>query len=224
MAAAAEEKEEEEEKFRWLDVVRYAAAAVVAMLAVAVVVGAILVVLRPDALDISVSHGSVLAELLQPNSSSSSVKVMFRFRLFATNPSGRAAISFLNVSIAVSAAGGETIPAIFRISGVDSLPPDKVMDWTSEQTSSTDPAADLGEFFFSQLSDGKNIGRVTLRIHGLLVTAVVGTLNSGGELHRLHTNKAAETTYTCSDVIITVDRSLQYKGDDVSCTRRSSYI
>lgn len=207
-------EEEEEETFRWLDLVRYSAAAVVASLAVAVLVGAILEVLRPDDLDIKVVHGSVLAE---PNPKS----VRFTFHLDAANPSGRAAIGFAGVLITISADGNDVpvhTPRNFSIpiKDIESLAPQTRMEVLSTRISE-DPMEDLGGYFVSKLGNGKSVA-VTMLVQGTLITSV-GTLNGGGVVN---TTKD-KVTYTCLGITLGVDRSLNSTGDDVLCIRKGSY-
>ncbi|KAF0902425.1 hypothetical protein E2562_016260 [Oryza meyeriana var. granulata] len=198
------ETEEEEETFRWLDLVRCAAAAVVALLAVGVLVWAILVVLRPDELAIKVTHGSVLVRLPPP-------KMMFTFQLEADNPSGRASMSFTNISIAVSS-GNESIATLFNTDDIKEVPPGMLLGLNSVQ-STKDPTAEIGDYFVERLSRGETMD-VTLRVQGELTTKLV-TLNGDGPVH----NSRANVIYTCLNIKLGVDKSLNY-ADDVSCTRK----
>lgn len=207
--------EEEEETFRWFDVVRYAVAVVVGLLAVGVLAGAILVVLRPDALDVKVIHGSIQVDLppgVQHRRSPQSLK--FTFHLEASNPSGRATISFTGISATIStAADDETMPSRFPLNDVNYVTPEQVANIISVQTT-TNPRADAGDYFVNKLTDGETIA-VTMLIQGILTTTV------GGEgIHSSRDN----VTYTCLGIILTVDKSLSSTCDDVSCSRKSHYF
>lgn len=207
---------EEETLFRWLDLVRYAAAAVVASLAVAVLVGAILEVLRPDELDISVAHGSVVAEA-QPPRRPKSIKLTIH--LFASNPSGRAAISFVDVLITIGADGND-VPMHtrrnFSIPLVDfpTTAPQQTIERLSVQSTKA-PMEILGGYFISKLADGKSVA-VTMLVQGTRKTQV-GTLNGG----RVSTTQH-KVTYTCLGITLGVDRSLNSTGDNVHCINKGS--
>lgn len=207
---AAEEEEEEEKKFRWLDVVRYAAAGVVALLAVGVLVGAIVVVLRPDALVMKVIHGSMLVNLPPPS-------MTFTFQLEVDNPSGRDTMSFTDMSVAVlavSVSGGGVISManLFNLPNITDLQPGKMMQVVTTQWT-TNPEAEVGDYFVRRLSRGETMA-VTLRVQGILITRL-DTLNGDGPVH---TSKA-NVTYTCFNVKLGVDKSLN-STDDVSCNSK----
>lgn len=196
-------EEEEEKRFRWLDLVRYAAAGVVASLAVAVLVGAVLEVLRPDELDISVAHGSVLAE-----AQAKSIKI--RIHLFASNPSGRAAIRFVNISTTI-AADGNDVPMHTRrnfsipLGDLESLAPLDAIGWLAAKSMKA-PMEEMGGYFVSKLADGKSIA-VTMLIQGIRITQV----------GRVSTTQDKVITYTCLGITLGVDRSLISTGDKVHC-------
>lgn len=216
-----EAAEDEKATFRWLDLLRWAAAAVVALLAVVVLVGAILVVFRPDALDLKVVHGSVLAKLPPERPPASMVLTL---HLTTSNPSGHVAIAFSNISVSVFTNDRRhSMPTHLHLDDIYYVLPVTMVEVISVQESNS-PAEDMGGYFVKKLADGENIA-VTVVVEGILTTRVVGSLNRDGRGRVGSFNgdgppRNDTVAYTCLGITLGVDNSLN-TGDDVSCARKS---
>uniref|UniRef100_A0A0A9EC90 Late embryogenesis abundant protein LEA-2 subgroup domain-containing protein n=1 Tax=Arundo donax TaxID=35708 RepID=A0A0A9EC90_ARUDO len=204
---------DEKSTFRWLDAVRYAVAAVVTVLIVAVIANAIKVVLRPDSLSLSVTGGFVFA---RPRPAPTKV-VTLGVNLRAQNPSGRVRMYYVDIDVYLfdgnTSASASTDPeddsityfrqpediAVAQLEAVDSI-------LQVEATNETMPES------FELLYNGGGMSDVTLRLDGRLVTEVTSGINRTGR----------PTTYYCGPLVVgggdTDDDEAVKNRQDVSCS------
>ncbi|KAI4976227.1 hypothetical protein ZWY2020_049834 [Hordeum vulgare] len=95
--AAADQGKTAARKFGWLYVARWAVASVVTVLAVAVIVRAVVVMLRPEKLQLKLSGGRVAVDSIPSMPPGNEVALNFVLR--ANNPSGRAFVEYTNVTV-----------------------------------------------------------------------------------------------------------------------------
>ena len=85
-------------RFRWLYVARCTVASVVTVLAVAVIARAVVVMLRPEKLQLKLSGGHVEVDHI-PSLPPPGNIVKLKFVLWANNPSGRASVYYTNITV-----------------------------------------------------------------------------------------------------------------------------
>ncbi|CAL5050530.1 unnamed protein product [Urochloa decumbens] len=185
----------EKSAFRWIDLARYAVAAVVLVLIVAVIVNAIKLVLRPESLSLSIIGGTVFVRRFQPPPPPATL--LFDFNLRAHNPSGRAHMYFLGITaylfdINTSAAAADPGPDSFIYFPLVDMPllPLKFMDNFAEANATRDV---MTASFFDELYGGSSsasVRGVTVRLDGVLVTEVAVK------------NKTRTATYFCGPVLV----------------------
>ncbi|KAF0902420.1 hypothetical protein E2562_016255 [Oryza meyeriana var. granulata] len=88
-------------RFRWLNLARCTVATVVTVLAVVVIARAVVVLLRPEKLRLSVAGGSVSVTRMPAMKPLPRVNISFVLRAF--NPSGRASIEYTGLSVTLRA-------------------------------------------------------------------------------------------------------------------------
>ncbi|KAL6606532.1 hypothetical protein ACP70R_042185 [Stipagrostis hirtigluma subsp. patula] len=198
--------------FRWLDVVRYAVAAVVTVLIVAVIANAITVVLRPDSLYLTVVRGSMLSTRLPPTAAAVPT-VTVDLNLRGQNPSGRARMYFINITAYVF--DNSTSPwtskdpmydsiFFFKIPGGKDVPQQQAAD-SFLHANMTEKAV-TPPYFDIMYNGSSIIDGVTMRLDGKLVTEVT-------------VNRTRPTTYYCGPLLIVGDPDAEAfkKKQDVLC-------
>ncbi|KAJ1257682.1 hypothetical protein BS78_10G014500 [Paspalum vaginatum] len=226
MAAAADEYggDSDKSRFRWLDAARYAVAAAVTVLILAVIVTAIKVLLRLDSLQISVDKGSIITIPMSPPEPEAALA--FELQLRAQNPSGRVRMYYTNITAylfdnrtsASASASASTNP------GDDSVLYFKPKDIAVLQHEAldcslhTNPAKKkmMDTFYFGMLYNGSRFSDMTLRLDGNLVTEVTSQLN-----------KTRPTTYYCEQLLVggnPNDDAFKYSQDVVCKQRRSAAL
>uniref|UniRef100_A0A0A8XP38 Late embryogenesis abundant protein LEA-2 subgroup domain-containing protein n=1 Tax=Arundo donax TaxID=35708 RepID=A0A0A8XP38_ARUDO len=205
VAAASGEKS----TFRWLDAARYAVAAAVTVLIMAVIVNAIKVVLRPDSLYLSVTGGSVFTKRFPPPP----VEVLaFELRLPAQNPSGRAVMYYVDINAYIF--DSNTSSSASSDPGYDSIAYFKPKDIAVGQQEAVESSLhmkmtnrSMDANYFKLLYNGGRMSDVTLRLDGNLITETFGI------------NKTRQITYYCEQLLVGGDRDDEAlkNGPDVIC-------
>ncbi|TVU30375.1 hypothetical protein EJB05_21991, partial [Eragrostis curvula] len=180
--------------FRWLDAARYAVAAVLTVLIVAVIVNAIKVVLRPDSLRLWVVEGAVSSTPLPPEEA-----VTLGLNLRAENPSGRVRMYLLNITAYLfnnKTVESTTEPAddciIFFRPGDVAVAQQVAVD-TITQVNGTNDDAVMDPFYFDILYAERSVIRdAAMRVEGTLVTEVRSGIN----------RTRPGTTYYCWPLVV----------------------
>jgi hypothetical protein len=199
--------------FRWLYVARLAVASVVTVVAVAVIVRAVVVMLRPEKLQLKLAGGHVtvrdIPSLPPPHNA-----VQLKFILRANNPSGRASIAYTNITVrfteASSSSSSSPAPAA-RIAEFGLPEPIAVPQRTAHEAAvivSLVPGEDLPMRYVRALYDGRAVTGAEMKLSGLLTSKVAMATTS------------VNTTYYCWPISIAVGPA----GDavaDVPCLDNS---
>jgi hypothetical protein len=208
----------EKSKFRWLDAARYAVAAAVTVLIMAVIVNAVKVVLRTDSLQLSVDKGCISTTTQSPAPQMEQALVM-ELKLRAQNPSGRVRMYYVGV-----------IGYLFEnmTSASASLKPDydciaylPLKDMAVVQQEALDNSLRLtvrrkqmDPSYFDKLYNGSRISDMTLRLDGDLITEVTSELNM-----------TRRTTYYCEELLVGGngdDEAFKYRQDAICKQRRAT--
>jgi hypothetical protein len=218
MEADGESEVQKRSRFRWIDAARYGVASVVAVLIISVIVSAIEVVLRPASLSLSVIGGAVFSrQQTQPPPT-----LLFDLDLRARNPSGRARMYYLNITVYLF--DNSTPPLSPRPI------PDSIMSFTMNDEALdqlgkvdmlrrvTETRGQMTETWFDMLygRTGAAIADVTMRVDGVLVT----------ELHSGF-NKTRQATYLCEPLVVVAgdrDDEAYQNLQDVRCMEQASNV
>lgn len=221
MAAARSRDDGDGEKpafRRWpLDAVRYAVAAVVMVLIVAVFVNAIKVVLRPDSPLVSLAGGSVSVQRFRSPHGKKDDSLSFGFSLHVDSRSGRALMYYYNITVYLF---NSSTPATTTSPNDDSIilfNPDDItlppMEYVDSAIASVpigygDPSLPMPFFEVLDKPEGR-INDVTMRVDGTLVTSII---MSG------YNTTPQPMIYYCRQVIVGVN-----PGDEASTSTGSQY-
>nr|XP_051202630.1 uncharacterized protein LOC127316267 [Lolium perenne] len=93
--------------FRWLYMARLAVASIVTVVAVAVIIRAVVVMLRPEKLQLKLAGGHIQVAYI-PSLPPPGNVVTFRFVLRANNPSGHASVLYSNVTVRLTEASSSS--------------------------------------------------------------------------------------------------------------------
>ncbi|XP_037462774.1 uncharacterized protein LOC119334282 [Triticum dicoccoides] len=202
----------EHTRVRWLITVgRYAVAALVTAVTVAVIVRAAAVSARSEKLSINVVNGTVTASVTP-------TQVKLSVGLSSKNPSGRVGIKYQGVNVTLLYPNGTLIAWI----GIEDGPvygievgPELVRD--SFVTTILDVPADVSREFAGMMmarNGPRRVENATVHLNGTLQTQISG-LN--------YTHGGHATEYSCYPVTIGVLSGLNYThGGDVSCVPSAS--
>ncbi|XP_066374305.1 uncharacterized protein [Miscanthus floridulus] len=204
---------EEKSKFRWLDAARYAVAAAVTVLIMAVIVNAVKVVLRPDSLQLSVDKGSIFTEQYPP-------QLTMELKLRAQNPSGRVRMYYVGVTGYLF--DNTTSASASLDPGYDSVVIFKPKDMAVVQQEALDCGLvmkvvrekQMDPSHFDVLYNGSSFSDMTLRLDGDLITEVTSELNM-----------TRRTTYYCEELLVGGngdDEAFKYRQDAICKQRRAS--
>ncbi|CAL5045402.1 unnamed protein product [Urochloa decumbens] len=175
--------------FRWLDAARYAVAAVMTVLIIAVIAKAIKVVLRPDSLYLFVMGGS-----MSSTTDVTTATVALDLQLRGQNPSGRVRMYYTNVSAYLfdnsTSAWTKDDPGVSCMALVElhdiTVPQQQTEDaflhWVVDNVS-------MASNYFDILYKNGSINDVTLRLDGLLFT-------------EFRANRSCQTSYFCGPLLI----------------------
>ncbi|CAD6337967.1 unnamed protein product [Miscanthus lutarioriparius] len=180
----------EKSKFRWLDAARYAVAAAVTVLIMAVIVNAVKVVLRPDSLQLSVDKGSIFTAQYPP-------QLIMELKLRAQNPSGRVRMYYVGVTGYLF--DNTTSASASLDPGYDSVVIFKPKDMAVVQQEALDCSLgmkvvrekQMDPSHFDVLYNGSSFSDMTLRLDGDLITEVTSELNM-----------TRRTTYYCEELLV----------------------
>lgn len=205
----------EKSKFRWLDAARYAVAAAVTVLIMAVIVNAVKVVLRPDSLHLSVDKASIFTQY-PPKLE---LALVMELKLRAQNPSGRVRMYYVGVTGYLfdntTSASASSDPMY------DSIAYLPLKDMAVVQLEALDSSLRLtvtrkkqmDSAYFDKLYNGSHISDMTLRLDGDLLTEVTSELN-----------KTRRTTYYCEELLVGGnggDEAFKYRQDAICKQRRA---
>ncbi|XP_066374322.1 uncharacterized protein [Miscanthus floridulus] len=204
---------EEKSKFRWLDAARYAVAAAVTVLIMAVIVNAVKVVLRPDSLQLSVDKGSIFTAQYPP-------QLTMELKLRAQNPSGRVRMYYVGVTGYLF--DNTTSASASLDPGYDSVVIFKPKDMAVVQQEALDCSLgmkvvrekQMDPSHFDVLYNGSSFSDMTLRLDGDLITEVTSELNM-----------TRRTTYYCEELLVGGngdDEAFKYRQDAICKQRRAS--
>lgn len=217
---------EEPGSFRWRDLARYAVAAVVTLVIIAVVVKAIKVVFRPDSLRLSILGGSVYTTPLlsspspspspQASSRAAEPSLSFSFNLRAENPSGRVRMYYLDI---IAYLFNSSTPATTPTPMAECLVPFNIKDTLVKQTLyvdiikqvtvQRDPEAIMLFAFDALYKTGGTIKDVTMRVDGTLVTEIRSGFNTTPQL----------VSYYCRQLVVgPYDDDATTKTQEITCT------
>ncbi|VAI69149.1 unnamed protein product [Triticum turgidum subsp. durum] len=196
-------------RFRWLYAVRCTLACVVTMVAVAVIVRAVVVMLRPEKLQLKLAAGRIAANYI-PSLPPPGNEVWLKFVLRAYNPSGRATLEYANVTVRLTDASSSSSSAeapTARIAEFDLPKPIDVMQKTLSEVLvplSLVPKEDLPMRYVRALYEGRGVADAEMELRGILSTHVAMSTTS------------VLTTYYCWPVTIAVGPG-DYAAADVAC-------
>jgi len=204
---------EEKSKFRWLDAARYAVAAAVTVLIMAVIVNAVKVVLRPDSLQLSVDKGSIFTAQYPP-------QLTMELKLRAQNPSGRVRMYYVGVTGYLF--DNTTSASASLDPGYDSVVIFKPKDMAVVQQEALDCSLgmkvvrekQMDPSHFDVLYNGSSFSDMTLRLDGDLITEVTSELNM-----------TRRTTYYCEELLVGGngdDEAFKYRQDAICKQRRAT--
>ena len=203
----------EKSKFRWLDAARYAVAAAVTVLIMAVIVNAVKVVLRPDSLQLSVDKGSIFTAQYPP-------QLIMELKLRAQNPSGRVRMYYVGVTGYLF--DNTTSASASLDPGYDSVVIFKPKDMAVVQQEALDCSLcmkvvrekQMDPSHFDVLYNGSSFSDMTLRLDGDLITEVTSELNM-----------TRRTTYYCEELLVGGngdDEAFKYRQDAICKQPRAS--
>ena len=203
----------EKSKFRWLDAARYAVAAAVTVLIMAVIVNAVKVVLRPDSLQLSVDKGSIFTAQYPP-------QLTMELKLRAQNPSGRVRMYYVGVTGYLF--DNTTSASASLDPGYDSVVIFKPKDMAVVQQEALDCSLgmkvvrekQMDPSHFDVLYNGSSFSDMTLRLDGDLITEVTSELNM-----------TRRTTYYCEELLVGGngdDEAFKYRQDAICKQRRAT--
>jgi len=204
---------EEKSKFRWLDAARYAVAAAVTVLIMAVIVNAVKVVLRPDSLQLSVDKGSIFTAQYPP-------QLTMELKLRAQNPSGRVRMYYVGVTGYLF--DNTTSASASLDPGYDSVVIFKPKDMAVVQQEALDCSLgmkvvrekQMDPSHFDVLYNGSSFSDMTLRLDGDLITEVTSELNM-----------TRRTTYYCEELLVGGNgdnEAFKYRQDAICKQRRAT--
>ena len=212
------EEGSEKSKFRWLDAARYAVAAAVTVLIMAVIVNAVKVVLRPDSLQLSVDKGSISTTTTQSPSPQLEQALVMELKLRAQNPSGRVRMYYVGVIGYLF--DNTTSASVSSDPMYDCIAYLQLKDMAVVQQEAVDNSLRLtvkrkqmDPSYFDKLYNGSRISDMTLRLDGDLITEVTSELN-----------KTRRTTYYCEELLVDGkgdDEAFKYRQDACGCRSRS---
>ena len=203
----------EKSKFRWLDAARYAVAAAVTVLIMAVIVNAVKVVLRPDSLQLSVDKGSIFTAQYPP-------QLTMELKLRAQNPSGRVRMYYVGVTGYLF--DNTTSASASLDPGYDSVVIFKPKDMAVVQQEALDCSLgmkvvrekQMDPSHFDVLYNGSSFSDMTLRLDGDLITEVTSELNM-----------TRRTTYYCEELLVGGNgdnEAFKYRQDAICKQRRAT--
>ncbi|KAM3206669.1 hypothetical protein ACQJBY_062039 [Aegilops geniculata] len=191
-------------RFRWLYAVRCTLACVVTLVAVGVIVRAVVVMLRPEKLQLKLAGGRVAVKYI-PSLPPPGNVVFLQFILRANNPSGRATIQYANVTVRLTDASSSSSSAA-RITEFDLPQPIDVAQRMAHEASAVaqlEPPEDLPMRYVRALYEGRGVSGAEMELSGVLST------------HTAMATTSVITTYYCWPVTIAVGPS--DNAADVPC-------
>ncbi|XP_044961325.1 uncharacterized protein LOC123412443 [Hordeum vulgare subsp. vulgare] len=207
--AAADQGKTAARRFGWLYVARWAVASVVTMLAVAVIVRAVVVMLRPEKLQLKLSGGRVAVDSI-PSMPPPGNEVALNFVLRANNPSGRAFVEYTNVTVRltdVSSASAAAPAMIAEFPLPQSIP---VLQQTAHEAIvrvGMTPGEDVPMRYVQALFEGRSIDGVEMMLRGDFHSHV--EMASGD-----YVTTSDPATYYCWPVTIAVGGSSSSSSPD----------
>lgn len=194
-------------RFRWLYVARCTVAFVVTVLAVAVMARAVVVMLRPEKLQVKLYGGLVevhnIPSLPQPGN-----EVKLRFFLRANNPSGRASVEYNNVTVRLTDASSSPAPtniAQFHLTQNISVSQRTVRE--TEVRVALTPGEDVPMRYVRAFFEGRDVAGAQMELSGIVVSHVV--------MARGNVKTSVAATYYCWPVTVGVgDGSSSSSGED----------
>ncbi|CAM0942690.1 unnamed protein product [Alopecurus aequalis] len=195
----------ENTRLRWcIGAARYAVAALVTAITVAVIVRAVDVSLRSEKLYIKVGNGNVTVVDI----STSPNKVKLSVTLLSYNPSGRVGINYRGVNISLLHHNGALITWFVIKDDINSImvgPGDVQLVHVSATQKVPE---DVSQEFVDRMRNGTRVTDATVHLNGTLRTQI-----SGFNYTRGHTTK-----FRCYPITIgRVPANLVAAADDVSC-------
>ncbi|CAM0912353.1 unnamed protein product [Alopecurus aequalis] len=180
MAAAADQGKTTTSwtRFRWLYVARCTVAFVVTVLAVAVIARAVVVMLRPEKLELKLSGGHVAVDYITSLPPPGNV-VKLTFVLRANNPSGRASVEYTNITARFTYALSS--PAPTQIAEFDLTQPILVSQRTAREsivTVTLTPKEDLPIRYVRAFFEGRVVAGAQLELRGVFVTMASGDVTT----------------------------------------------
>ncbi|CAN6171606.1 unnamed protein product [Urochloa humidicola] len=198
--------------FRWLDAVRYAVAAVMTVLIIAVVANAIKVVLRPDSMTLAVLGGSVGTT----RASSPPPALTFYLSLRARNPSDRVRMYFFDIVVYLfdNSTAATTTPTpltdcffSFNLENM-TLPQMEFADRMKVSYTTRDPEVITPTAFDALYKTGGTIKDATMRVDGSFITEIRSGYNTS----------ARNVTYYCRQLVVSLYDEASMKTQELGCT------
>jgi hypothetical protein len=195
--------------FRWLYMARLAVASIVTVVAVAVIIRAVVVMLRPEKLQLKLAGGHVGVAYI-PSLPPPGNVVTFRFVLRANNPSGRASVLYSNVTVRLTEASSSSSssPAPEARVAEFGLPEDIVVPQQTAHEAivivSLEAKEDVPMRYVRALYAVRGVAGVEMELSGLLSTKVARATTK------------VRATYYCRPVSVAVG-PVAYTVADVPC-------
>uniref|UniRef100_A0A0E0L751 Late embryogenesis abundant protein LEA-2 subgroup domain-containing protein n=1 Tax=Oryza punctata TaxID=4537 RepID=A0A0E0L751_ORYPU len=202
-------------RFRWLNLARCTVASVVTVLAVVVIARAVVVLLRPEKLRLSVAGGRVSINRMAAMKPLPRVNMSFVLRAF--NPSGRASVEYTGLTVTLRAIDGDaaspaTAAAIIAQFPFPDVPVAQQMAHEAVARVSLAAAEDVPLRYVKALFDGGSIS-AAIQVDGFLTTR----MEIDGRISR--SDGGAATTFYCLPVTVAVGDG----DDDESTSSRDTW-
>ena len=204
-------------RFRWLYVARCTVAFVVTVLAVAVIARAVVVMLRPEKLQLKLSGGHVAVDHVASLPPPGNV-VTFTFVLGANNPSGRASVEYTNITVRLTDALSSPAPTV--IAQFDLTQTISVTQRTRREAMvrvTLEPEKDVPMQYVRAFFEGRGVAGAQMELSGVFASHVV--------MARGEVTTSIVATYYCWPVTVAVGDALSledYGGvTDAPCLDKS---
>ncbi|KAF7093052.1 hypothetical protein CFC21_095488 [Triticum aestivum] len=178
-------------RFRWLYAARCTVACVVTLVAVAVIVRAVVVMLRPEKLQLKLAGGRVAVDYI-PSLPPPRNVVVFRVLLRANNPGGRATIVYANVTVRLTDASAGPAATITEFDLPQRIDVAQRMAHEATAVAELEPGEDLPMRYVRTLYEGRGVAGAEMELSGVLST------------HTAMATTSVLTTYYCWPVTIAV--------------------
>ncbi|XP_048543553.1 uncharacterized protein LOC125522547 [Triticum urartu] len=197
--AATDQSKTATRRFGWLYVARWAVASVVTVLAVAVIVRAVVVMLRPEKLQLKLSGARVAVDWI-PSMPPPRNEVMLNFVLRANNPSGRASVEYTNITVRLTDVTSASSPSPTKIAEFDLPESIPVLQRTAHEAMvrvGMTPGEDVPMRYVRALFEGRSVDGVEMMLRGVFHSHVA--MASGD-----YVTTSDLATYYCWPVTIAV--------------------